>query len=63
MPIISQIADDSSVLSVGSNVSLSDLIEEFKKRSAESEVFLVMAKHIEKVANVPVRNVSAYINC
>lgn len=49
-------------LEIGANVTLSSLISNLKTRSTESVTFDVIAKHLQKVANVPVRNVCPFFS-
>ena len=50
---------DSSLI-VGSAVSLKKLIDLLQTNTNKSPNFLPFAKHIQKVANVPVRNIGTW---
>lgn len=58
------IKDDESCLSFGGNVSLTELMNTLKEAATKYEYYtygIEMAKHIDLVATVPVRNVNIKI--
>nr|XP_039262043.1 abscisic-aldehyde oxidase-like isoform X1 [Styela clava] len=61
VPDLYQINNGENTLTVGANVSLNNLIATLQQHASESVTFDVMAKHIKKIANVPVRNVGSWI--
>nr|XP_039264202.1 indole-3-acetaldehyde oxidase-like [Styela clava] len=61
VPELYEIKNDETSLTLGANVSLNNLISIFEQNSSHSVTFNVMAKHIKKIANVPVRNVGSWV--
>ena len=57
MPVLRSIDNHGDSIDFGAAVTLNEILKTLTKRSSESVTFEPIAKHLKKVASVPVRNV------